>query len=257
MDTSWYMKEYCIWKKMLQSLVFPHRYKTSNDVKYNKSYVQLKMPLSTYLDSCIKAQPTLCMEWTQVLPPMPLNSWNRRVGNVDTSFNIWEMDPKSALAEGSCQMKNLILNGSVFGFAKVDIKTLDYLKEKYADFPPIIKHVGIGIDNIGEHMKKYAQENDQMKNPRQSLIGSYIGKEMMMSTPIIRFLINHRLKLEKIYEVIQYDETRPFKAFGDKTSLEENHQIASRLKINEFWFLLCMMIIEKKRCFVSGLRLLK
>jgi hypothetical protein len=115
-------------------------------------------------------------------------------------------------------MKKTILDGSVFGFAKVDISTPENLKELYADFPPIIKHAEISREDAGQLMKEYAEQTNQLRQPRKNLISSYFGKELMLSTPMIRFLVDHGLILEKIYEAVQFDETRPFENFRDKVT---------------------------------------
>uniref|UniRef100_A0A915J9P4 Uncharacterized protein n=1 Tax=Romanomermis culicivorax TaxID=13658 RepID=A0A915J9P4_ROMCU len=73
-------------------------------------------------------------------------------------------------------MMDALLNGTLFGLATVYSSTPEHLKKKFADFPPIIKHAEINLEDIGEHMQKYALDTDQMKNPRQCLMSSYFGK---------------------------------------------------------------------------------
>uniref|UniRef100_A0A915JIW5 Uncharacterized protein n=1 Tax=Romanomermis culicivorax TaxID=13658 RepID=A0A915JIW5_ROMCU len=123
-------------------------------------------------------------------------------------------------------MEEALLNGTMFGFAKVDISTPKCLKEEYADFPPIIKHADISIDDIGEHMKEYAYTTGQLKKSHKNLVSSYFGKEIMFSTPMICFLVKQGLKLIRIQkaiqydeeQAIQYDEERPFEGFRDKVT---------------------------------------
>lgn len=116
------------------------------------------------------------------------------------------------------EMRKAILDGSVFGFAKVDIYTPDELKCEYADFPPIIKHAQVGRKDIGDFMEKYAEKTGQLKKPRNNLISSYFGEKIVMSTEMIKFLVSHGLDLKKIYEVYQYDREQPFEAFRDKVT---------------------------------------
>lgn len=111
-----------------------------------------------------------------------------------------------------------ILSGKIFGFAHIDITTPNELKEAYSDFPPVIKKQAIGIDDIGDLMKQYAKDHKLMKQKRTNLISSYSGKGITMMTPMIKFLVEHGLSLDKIYWVIQYDEKRPFKKFRDEVT---------------------------------------
>jgi hypothetical protein len=118
----------------------------------------------------------------------------------------------------AAKMRAAILDGSVFGFCKVDIHTPDHLKEKYADFPPIIKHAEIGREHIGEHMRAYADEHGEMKGKRRNLISSYFGAGIVQMTPMTKFLVEHELVLDKIHYVIQYDESSCFTYFRDEVT---------------------------------------
>lgn len=85
-------------------------------------------------------------------------------------------------------MEKSILTNKVFGFCKINISTPDHLKDKYADFCPVIKHTEIGIDDIGDLMKKYALKHNLMKQKRSNLISLYRGKGIIMMMPMIKFV---------------------------------------------------------------------
>ena len=45
------------------------------------------------------------------------------------------------------------------------------------------------------------------------LIGSYFGKEMLLGTPLLKWYLNHGLKVVKVYRVIQYVRHKTFENF--------------------------------------------
>ena len=56
-----------------------------------------------------------------------------------------------------------VQNGSLCGFLFVDIKTPEHLKEKLADFTPIIKNTDISRADIGPYMEKIAEKFGYLK----------------------------------------------------------------------------------------------
>ena len=74
------------------------------------------------------------------------------------------------------------------------------------------------VEDIGEAMKKYAEQNNLMSQPRRSLIGSYHGKKILLATPLLQWYISHGLVVTKIYQVVQYWPKDCFKKFGEEVS---------------------------------------
>ena len=68
-----------------------------------------------------------------------------------------------------------IRNETLFGCIECDIHVAEHLREQFSEMCPIFKNTEISRDDIGEYMKAYVEENDIMKRPRRSLIGSMIG----------------------------------------------------------------------------------
>ena len=59
-----------------------------------------------------------------------------------------------------------IKNRSLFGYVQCDLIVPDELKPTFSNFPPIFKNIDVSRNDIGEYMKKYAEENDLLKNPQ-------------------------------------------------------------------------------------------
>ena len=110
-----------------------------------------------------------------------------------------------------------VKEGTLFGLVECDIEVPKHLRAHFAEMTPIFKNVKISRDDIGEPMKKYAEANHIMKQPRRSLIGSYKGKKILLTTPLLQWYLAHGLEV-KIYQVIQYWPNDCFKAFGEKVS---------------------------------------
>ena len=50
------------------------------------------------------------------------------------------------------------------------------------------------------------------------LIGSYFGKKVFLITPLVKWYLEHGLKVTHVYEFVQYFPQTCFKNFGDKVS---------------------------------------
>ena len=60
------------------------------------------------------------------------------------------------------QILTAVLNDQLFGALEVDIKAPDDLKSKFAEMPPVFKNIDASRDDIGDHMKAYAEEKGVM-----------------------------------------------------------------------------------------------
>ena len=81
-----------------------------------------------------------------------------------------------------------IQNDSLYGFLFVDIETPEHLKEKLADFPPIIKNTDVSRADIGPYMEKIAEEHGYLKKPQHYLIWSYFGEKFLSTQKWLNFI---------------------------------------------------------------------
>ena len=65
-----------------------------------------------------------------------------------------------------------IRNETLYGFLIVDIHIPNKLKEKFKDFPLIIKNSFISREDIGTYMQNVAEEHNLLKKEQKYLIGS-------------------------------------------------------------------------------------
>ena len=135
----------------------------------------------------------------------------------------WECDwdgpvPTVRKLNNTQEILDGVMDGSLFGFVQCDIHVPDELKERFAEMPPIFKNTTLKREDIGEFMMNYAVENGIMKQPRRSLIGSYFGKKILLSTPLLRWYREHGLIVTRVYEFVQYDPKACFESFGQEVS---------------------------------------
>jgi len=112
----------------------------------------------------------------------------------------------------------LVQNGKLFGTLLCDIETPEELKPKFEEFCPISKNTMVSRDEIGGHMREYAERNNVFKKPRWMLIGSYFGEKILPITPLVKRYLDHGLKVTKVYEFVEYHPSKCFEQFGLKVS---------------------------------------
>lgn len=135
----------------------------------------------------------------------------------DPAINKFISDHLSLLCKSNClsgkEIVENIRNGSLFGMVECDIEVPrndGYLIKFFEEFPPICKNTNISIDDIGDHMRSYAEENGYMRKPRRNLINSYWGQKILLTTPIVQWYLKNGLVVTRIYQVI---EMKPKKCF--------------------------------------------
>lgn len=111
-------------------------------------------------------------------------------------------------------------NGELFGFALVDISVPSHLKEHFKEFPPIFKNTVISREDIGEHMKQYATDNDLLSSPTRYLISSYKGDKILLASPLLKWYLDNGLEVSYIHKLILYEPKQCFKTFGEKVTFE-------------------------------------
>ena len=57
-----------------------------------------------------------------------------------------------------------------------------------------------------------------MSTPRKSLISSMFGEKILLSTPLLKWYLQHGLEVTHIYQVIEYIPKACFTEFGNAVS---------------------------------------
>ena len=108
-----------------------------------------------------------------------------------------------------------VRGNALFGFVECDLHVPEHLKPTFAECLPIFKNTTVTRDDIGPHMKAYAEATGILTTPRRRLIGSMYGKKILLGTPLLRWYLNHGLIVTHIYQVMKYRPCTGFKPFAD------------------------------------------
>ncbi|CAB4013016.1 Hypothetical predicted protein [Paramuricea clavata] len=113
-------------------------------------------------------------------------------------------------------MENILAavrNETLFGCVECNIHVPDNLRDHFQEMCPIFKTIDISRDDIGKFMKTYAEENNIMRQPRRSLIGSMVGKKILA-------VGNRSVKviLSAWVTAVEHTPKPCFKPFGDALS---------------------------------------
>ena len=112
------------------------------------------------------------------------------------------------------ELLQLVRTEELFGFVRVDITIEDdALKERCKEFSPFFKHAHITRDDLGAHMKKFAEEAGMLKTPQKALIGSMHAQDFWVDTPLLKWYLDLGCKVTRVYEVVQYEGQCVFEKF--------------------------------------------
>ena len=87
------------------------------------------------------------------------------------------------------------------------------LKNIFFEMTPMFKNVDVCLNDIGELMQEYAKQHNIKDIPCHLLIGSYFGKKIGLSTPLLKWYLEHGLVIAHIYRVIEYVLNAAFNSF--------------------------------------------
>jgi hypothetical protein len=111
-----------------------------------------------------------------------------------------------------------VMDEKLFGALEVDLHVPDDLKSKFSEMPLVFKNIDVSRDDIGDHMKAYAEEKGVMNQKRKCLIGSMYGEQFMVISPLLKWYVEHGLRLTQIHQVVEYSPSASFQKFGDNIS---------------------------------------
>ena len=106
-----------------------------------------------------------------------------------------------------------ILDGTLFGVVDCELQVPPHLETKFEKFPPIFKNCEVSRNDIGEHMMKFAEENDLLRKPRKMLISSMKLERGPVITPLLIFYLNEGVIINRIHFFLQYTAKTCFKPF--------------------------------------------
>ena len=106
-----------------------------------------------------------------------------------------------------------IQNGHLFGFVESDIEVPDHLKEYFSEMTPKFKNVDICLDDVGEFLKEYTKQHNIKDVPHSLFKGSYFSKKIWLTTPLLKWYLEHGLLITHIYTTVEYIPNAAFSSF--------------------------------------------
>ena len=106
-----------------------------------------------------------------------------------------------------------IKRGELFGVVDCRLEVPEEMYPYFEDFPPIFKNCEVGRDDIGDHMKEFAERNKLLSRPRKMLISSFKLERGPVITPLLLFYLEKGVILKDVFWFLQYTPRRCFETF--------------------------------------------
>ena len=83
------------------------------------------------------------------------------------------------------------MEDDIFGLAECDVDVPENLKDHYSQFPPVFKNVEVSLDDVGAYMKDLCKKSGFLQKPRRTLISSFFGKKVVLTTDQIKWYLKN------------------------------------------------------------------
>ena len=111
-----------------------------------------------------------------------------------------------------------VRNDVLFGFIESDIHNPDNLFDTFKEMPPLFCNSNIKFEDVGEFMQNYIEKENLHKNPRRLLVSGLKAEKIMLSSPYLKWLLDHGLVVTRVYQVVEYAGKTCFKTFVKQVS---------------------------------------
>ena len=112
-----------------------------------------------------------------------------------------------------------VLNDKLFGFFQVDIEVPEQLLDKFSEFSPLFILSEVPEDQIPQHMHAYKINTGRKKiKNNKKLLGVMKAEKILLYSPLLKWYLNHGLRVTKIHKYISYTASHPFKWFPEEVS---------------------------------------
>ena len=92
-----------------------------------------------------------------------------------------------------------IKRGELFGVVDCSLEDPEEMYPYFEDFPPIFKNCEVGRNDIGDHMKEFAERNKLLPRPRKMLIYSFKLERGPVITPLLLFYLEKGVILKDVF----------------------------------------------------------
>ena len=131
--------------------------------------------------------------------------------------NRYEVAPTTIL--------DAVRGGNLYGMLEVDIEVPETWssefetkmplppREYFSEMSPLFCTTEIPFEKIGKPMQDYAKTFGFSERARTVLVGGYKAKQILLATDLLKWYLDHGLRVTRIYEVIEYTPQKCFAKF--------------------------------------------
>ena len=112
-----------------------------------------------------------------------------------------------------------VLNDKLFGFFQVEIEVPEQLQKHFSEFCPLFVISEVPEEQIPQHMKDYQINTGRKKiKNNKKLLGVMKAEKILLYSPLLKWYLNHGLRVTKIHRYISFTSSRPFAWFPEEVS---------------------------------------
>lgn len=148
---------------------------------------------------------------------------------INSRYPLFYQKNKGQVTES--QILDGVIKEELFGFIEVDIQVSDNWDEVkfkpetdlkpfqyFEEMCPLFCTTEVDFDCIGEHMQRHAEKYGLSTKPRTLLVGGMKAECLLVSSPLLKWYLEHGLLVTKIYQVTEFSKQSYFKNFVDKVT---------------------------------------
>ena len=108
----------------------------------------------------------------------------------------------------------------VFGFVEVDIHVPKGLWGVFEEMCPFFYNKAIPDECVPQSMKDYLRETGRGKRSAKDrkLVGALSAEKILLYTPLLKWYLDHGMKVTRVYREILYKRAKPFQWFVEKVT---------------------------------------
>ena len=92
-------------------------------------------------------------------------------------------------------------------------------EDLYAEMPPLFLNTDIPVESMGDHMQAYMKEAGMdMKRPRRLLVSGLKAEKVLLSSPLLRWYMEHGLEVARVYQCVEYQKQNCFAPFEQEVA---------------------------------------
>ncbi|KAJ8321637.1 hypothetical protein KUTeg_000108 [Tegillarca granosa] len=116
----------------------------------------------------------------------------------------------------------------LFGMVEVDIEVPEKWSsdfkhrlspyEYFQEMSPLFCTTDVPFEAFGEHMQRHVENHNLSKASRRLLVGGMKAQQILLASPLLKWYLDHRLQVTKVYQVVEYQQQRCFHQFVEEVS---------------------------------------